>query len=59
MLAIHNRREGDYRNEQIIDFEILKNTFVINKQFVLIYLLLNKYGLKENFSKKMYFLIQH
>jgi len=20
MLAIHNRREGDYRNEQIIDF---------------------------------------
>jgi len=31
MLAIHNRHEGDYRNEQIIDFEILKNTFVINK----------------------------
>ncbi len=31
MLAIHNRHEGDYRNEQIIDFEILKNTLVINK----------------------------
>jgi len=23
--------EGDYRNEQIINFEILKNTLVINK----------------------------
>ncbi|MGB4121419.1 MAG: hypothetical protein WBK27_02740, partial [Bacteroidales bacterium] len=31
MLAIHNRHEGDYMNEQIINFEILKNTLVINK----------------------------
>jgi hypothetical protein len=34
MLAIHNRHEGDYRNEQIIDFKILKNIFVMNKLFV-------------------------